>query len=168
MESVLEYVTEGNRAQMRDPAFVAELKHWIRFNESQAVSTGDGLFTRSSGNPTSPSWLGARLFNLFFSEKSENDKYAKQMRSSAGVAVLAGERSEAANWFGVGRAYQRLALVMTTLGVRNAFVNQVIEVPAVRRQFVQWLSVPAQHPDLGVGLGHRALLPDSLRRPVTR
>jgi hypothetical protein len=60
MESVLEYVTEGNRAQMRDPAFVAELKHWIRFNESQAVSTGDGLFTRSSGNPTSPTWLGAR------------------------------------------------------------------------------------------------------------
>jgi hypothetical protein len=88
------------------------------------------------------------------------------MRSSAGVAVLAGERSEAANWFGVGRAYQRLALVMTTLGVRNAFVNQVIELPAVRRQFVQWLSVPAQHPDLVVRLGHRALLPDSLRRPV--
>jgi len=59
MESVLEYVTEGNRAQMRDPAFVAELKHWIRFNESQAVSTGDGLFTGSSGNPTSPSWRPA-------------------------------------------------------------------------------------------------------------
>jgi hypothetical protein len=88
MESVLKYVTDGNRAQMRDPAFVAELKHWIRFNESQTVSTGDGLFTRSSGNPTSPSWLGARLFNLFFSEKSENDKYAKQTRSSARVSTI--------------------------------------------------------------------------------
>jgi hypothetical protein len=92
-ETVLEYVTAGNSAQMRDRAFVAELKHWIRFYDAQAIESGDGLFTRSSGNPASPTWLGSRMFSLFFSEKSENDKYAKQIRSSAGVAIITGVRA---------------------------------------------------------------------------
>lgn len=167
-EAVLEYVTAGNSSQMRDPAFVAELKRWIRFNEAEAVASGDGLSTRSSGNPTSPSWLGSGMFSLFFSEKSENDKYAKQIRSSAGIAVMIGERADPISWFGVGRAYERLALTMTTLGVRNSFVNQPIEVPAVRTQFAQWLGVPTRRPDLVLRFGNGPLLPYSLRRPVSQ
>jgi len=167
-EAVLEYVTEGNSAQMRDPAFVAELKHWIRFNDAQAVESGDGLFTRSSGNPTSPSWLGSHLFSLYFSVKSENEKYAKQIRSSAGVAILIGERADPASWFEVGRAYERLALTMTTLGVRNSFVNQPVEVPAVRAQFSQWLGAPTRRPDLVLRFGKGSLLPYSLRRSVSQ
>ena len=55
MGNVLEFVVQGNTAQMRDPAFVRELKDWLRFNDGQAVRTGDGLFSGSSGNPTAPS-----------------------------------------------------------------------------------------------------------------
>jgi hypothetical protein len=168
METVLEYVTAGNSAQMRDPAFVAELKHWIRFDDAEAAESGDGLFTRASGNPTSPSWLGSRMFSLFFTEKSENDKYAKQIRSSAGVAILVGERADPASWFGVGRAYERLALTMTTLGIRNSFLNQPVEVPAVRTQFAQWLGAPRRRPDLVLRFGTGPLLPYSLRRPVSK
>jgi hypothetical protein len=167
-EAVLEYVTAGNSAQMRDPAFLAELKHWIRFNDAQAIESGDGLFTRSSGNPTSPSWLGAKLFGLFFSEKSENDKYARQIRSSSGVAILTGVRADPASWFEVGRAYERLALTMTALGVRNSFVNQPVEVPAVRAQFSRWLGAPTRRPDLVLRFGRGPLLPYSLRRPVSQ
>ncbi len=168
MEAVLEYVTAGNSAQMHDQAFVAELKHWIRFNDAQAIESGDGLFTRSSGNPTSPSWLGRNLFGLFFSEKSENDKYSRQIRSSSGVAILTGERADPAGWFEVGRAYERLALTMTTLGVRNSFVNQPVEVPAVRTQFSQWLGAPTRRPDLVLRFGRGPLLPYSLRRSVSQ
>lgn len=167
-ETVLEYVTAGNSAQMRDPEFVAELKRWIRFNETQAVESGDGLFTRSSGNPTSPSWLGNRMFSLFFSEKSENDKYARQVRSSAGVAIMIGERADPTSWFEVGRAYERLALTMTTLGVRSSFVNQPVEVPSVRTQFSQWLGIPTRRPDLVLRFGNGPLLPYSLRRSVNQ
>jgi hypothetical protein len=38
MEKVLEYVVAGNGAQMRDPAFMKELKAWIRFSKDQAVA----------------------------------------------------------------------------------------------------------------------------------
>jgi hypothetical protein len=139
VEGVLDYVTQGNRAQIRNAAFVKELKSWVRFNEADALATGDGLFSRLTGNPTLPRWLGNFVFNMVLSEKSENDKYAKQLRSSAGVAVFVGERADPANWFEVGRAYERFALVATALDVRTAFVNQPVEVPAVRTQFAQWL-----------------------------
>jgi hypothetical protein len=166
LEGVIEYVTQANSAQMHDPAFVAELKGWIRFNDAQAVSTGDGLFTRSTGNPTLPSWLGGPLFSVFFREKSENDRYAKQVRSSAGIAIFVGARSEPADWFEVGRAYERFALAATALDVRTAFVNQPIEVPAVRSSFAEWLGLGSQRPDLVVRFGRGRLLPYSLRRPV--
>src|ERR1700681_759462 len=44
---VLDYVVEGNIAQMRDKAFMDELKHWMRFNEADAVATRNGLFARA-------------------------------------------------------------------------------------------------------------------------
>jgi hypothetical protein len=167
IEGVIEYVTKGNSAQIRNAAFVKELKSWVRFNEADAIATGDGLFSRLTGNPTLPQWLGNALFSMVLSEKSENDKYARQLRSSAGVAVFVGERADPANWFEVGRAYERFALAATALGVRTAFVNQPVEVRAVRTQFAQWLGLGSQRPDLVVRFGRGPQMPYSLRRPVS-
>ena len=94
MEKVLEYAVQANTAQMNDPAFVEELKAWIRFSDDEAVRTGDGLFARSSGNPSVPRWLGSLLFDLFFTSKSENDKYATHIRSSAGIAIFISEAND--------------------------------------------------------------------------
>jgi nitroreductase len=166
IESVLDYVTQGSSAQIRDSAFVSELKRWIRFNEADALATGDGLFSRLTGNPTLPRWLGSVLFSRLLSEKSENDKCARQLRSSAGVAVFVGERADPASWFEVGRAYEHFALAATVLGVRTAFVNQPVEVPMVRTQFGQWLGLGSQRPDLVVRFGRGPQMPYSLRRPL--
>jgi len=103
MEKVLEYVVQGNTAQINDHAFVAELKQWIRFSGDEAVRTGDGLYAASSGNPPLPTWLGSLLFGLFFTPKSENDKYAKHVRSSAGIAIFVSDTPGPAQWVEVGR-----------------------------------------------------------------
>ena len=47
MERVLDLVVQGNTAQMAVPAFVKELKAWIRFDDADAVRTGDGLYSVS-------------------------------------------------------------------------------------------------------------------------
>jgi hypothetical protein len=91
MAQIEEFVVAGNTAQMADPAFVAELKAWIRFSERDAVAHRDGLFSASSGNPTLPSWFGSVVFGLVFTTQSENEKYVKHLRGSAGVAVFAAE-----------------------------------------------------------------------------
>jgi hypothetical protein len=164
LESILAYVVEGNTAQMNDPAFLEELKSWIRFGSGEAVKTGDGLYSAASGNQSVPRWLGSRLFGMFFTPKSENDKYAKHVRSSAGVAVFISEASDQAHWVEAGRCYERFALQATALGIRNAMLNQPVEVSALRPQFATAFSMGSGRPDLVVRFGRGPLMPKSLRR----
>lgn len=165
-ETALEYVVQGNTAQMNDPAFVDELKAWIRFSSSDAVRTGDGLYAASSGNPALPAWLGRLMFGLFFTIGSENDKYARQLRSAAGIAVFAGDAADPAHWVDVGRCYQRFALQAAALGVCNAMLNQPVEVAALRAPFASALGLGPRRPDLLLRFGRGPKLPPSLRRPV--
>ncbi len=167
MESVLEYVVAANTVQMNDAAFVAELKAWIRFGSDEALRTGDGLFAGTTGNPTMPRWLGSRAMSLFFTPKSENERYARQVRNSAGVALFVSDRNDKAHWVETGRCYERFALQATALGIRNAFVNQPVEIGAMRPQFAQWLGISSQQrPDLVVRFGRGPAMPLSVRRPV--
>jgi hypothetical protein len=166
IEKVLEYVVQGNTTQMNNRAFVEELKKWIRFSGDEAVRTGDGLYAAASGNPSLPPWLGNRLFDLFFTPKNENDKYSKHVRSSAGIAIFVADDASPAHWIEVGRSYERFALQSAALGIRNAFLNQPLEVPALRPQFAAFLGIGNCRPDLVVRFGRGPKLPSSLRRPV--
>jgi hypothetical protein len=166
MEKVLEYVVAGNTAQMNNPAFVEELKAWIRFSADEAARTGDGLFSGATGNPAMPRWLGTRIMGMFFTAKSENERYAKQIRNSAGIAVFVSGASDRAHWVEAGRCYERFALQATALGVRNAFLNQPVEVGSIRPQFASALGLGSQRPDLVVRFGRGPTMPLSMRRPV--
>lgn len=166
IDKVLDFVVQGNTAQLNDKAFVKELKSWIRFSATDAVERGDGLFGKSSGSPTLPPWLGNLLFDFVLTAKSENEKYTRQLRSSAGVAVFVAAREDKAHWVDVGRAYERFALQATAIGVRNAHVNMPIELAALRPQFASALGVSKQRPDLVIRFGRGPAMPPSLRRPV--
>lgn len=166
LERILEYVVAGNSAQMNDEAFITELKEWLRFSESTVVRHRDGLFSASSGHPTLPNWLGQVAFNFAFTEDSENDKYGRHLRSSAGVIAFVSERDDRESWVEVGRCYQRFALQATAFGLRHAHINQAVEVPEVRAQFSDYLGIGDRRPDLLVRFGYGPELPKSLRRPV--
>ena len=166
VERVLDYVVQANTAQMADLAFVKELKSWIRFNGAEAVHKRDGLYSATTGNPNIPTWLGELAFGLLFKPKGANDKYARQTRSSAGIAVFVGQSADKAHWIEVGRCYERFALQATALGIRNALVNQPVEVQAVRPQFATAFGLTDQRPDLVVRFGRGPAMPSSLRRPV--
>jgi hypothetical protein len=166
MERVLACVVQGNTAQMNDPAFVQELKAWIRFSADEAVRTGDGLFAGATGNPAVPRWLGSRMMSLFFTTKSENDRYARQVRNSAGIAVFVSDHSDRAHWVEAGRCYERFALQATALGIRNAFLNQPVEAEARRMEFASAFGFGHRRPDLVVRFGRGPAMPLSMRRPV--
>jgi hypothetical protein len=166
-DAILDFAIQGNSAQMDDPAFVRELVAWLRFSPARAVETGDGLFGACSGNPVLPEWIGPTLFGLVFRKESENDKYRDQIRSSAGIAVFVGVRADPEHWIRVGRSFQRFALQATALGIRNAHVNQPIEVPSIRPEFARWLGMPDARPDLVIRFGRAPAMPMSLRRPVS-
>ena len=146
--------------------FVTELKTWIRFNPDSALAARDGLYTAASGNPTLPSWLGPTAFDLFFRKSDEQDKLAEQVRSSAGIAVFVANSDNPQGWIGAGRAYQRFALRATVEGLKNAFVNQAVEVTEVRGALQSLLGLGDRRPSLVVRFGWGPPMPRSLRRRV--
>ena len=164
---ITELVVAGNSAQMADPAFVAELLHWLRFNPHDAIAQGDGLFSALGGNPILPGWLGQRLFPLGFKAATENRKYREQLATSAGVAVFFADQAGPEHWIQVGRAAQRFALQATALGLKLSFVNQPVEVPQFRSDLAALAGVPGRRPDLVVRFGYGPTLPYSIRRPIT-
>jgi len=166
IERVLGLIVEGNSAQMADAAFMRELKSWLRFSPRQAMQSGDGLFSAASGSPALPAWLGSTMFDLMFKASTENDKYARQMRSSAGVAVFAGREGDRDHWVRVGRACQRFALQATALGIQHAFVNQPVEVARLRPDLAGLIGLPGRRPDIVMRFGYGPVLPFSARRPV--
>ena len=121
---------------------------------------------RSSGNPSVPRWLGSLLFKLLFRTQHENDKYATHIRSSAGIAIFISEANDKAHWLEAGRCYERFALQAAALRIRNAFINQPVEVSALRSHFANALGIGGHRPDLVVRFGRGPEMPRSLRRPV--
>lgn len=167
MAQVQEYVRQGNLAQYGDRAFLDELIGWLRFNQRAALATRDGLFTRCSGNPEVPAWLG-RIFVSGGKPEQQADADAAKLSSSAGALVIASTREGKSAWVRAGQVYERLALQMTSLGIKSAFVNQPIEVAALRGQFGSALGLAAAQPQLLLRFGYAPDMPRSLRRPVAQ
>ena len=163
---IRDLVIAGNDAQMTDPAFINELKRWLRFNPRSAMASGDGLFSATSGNPLLPDAVGRRAFDCFVTANAEASKYRSQLDRSAGIAVFIGEREDNAHWVTVGRACQRFALTATSLGLRCAFVNQPIEVARLRQDLATLVGASGRRPDLVMRFGYGPELAFSPRRPV--
>jgi hypothetical protein len=166
IDRVRDLVVAGNSVQLADAAFMRELKAWLRFSPREAIVSGDGLFSAASGSPALPAWLGPRMFDLVFTAAAENDRYARQITSSAGTAVFVAQRADREHWTLVGRACQRFALQATVLGLKHAFINQPVEVADLRPELASLVGLPGRRPDLVMRFGHGVGLPFSARRPV--
>lgn len=163
---VRDLIVAGNDAQLADAAFVAELKRWLRFNPRSAMASGDGLFSATSGNPVLPDFLGRIAFDTVFAAGADSDKYARQIDSSAGIAIFLAEREDEAHWIAVGRACQRFALAATASGLKHALVNQPVEVARLRPELAALIGEGGMRPDIVMRFGYGPTLPFSLRRPV--
>jgi hypothetical protein len=129
------------------------------------MASGDGLFSAASGNPSLPGWLGPPAFDRLVTAKSEADKYARQIDSSAALAVFVGDAADPPHWIRTGQACQRFALAATGLGLKLAFVNQPVKVARLRSELAALVGTD-KRPDLVLRLGYGPTLPYSPRRPV--
>jgi hypothetical protein len=129
------------------------------------MASGDGLFSATTGNPSLPTPLGRFAFDRLFTAASENDKYARQIDSSAGIAIFIGDEADRTHWIRVGQACQRFALTATDLGLKLAFINQPVEVAQLRPE-VGALIGTTKRPDLVLRFGYGPTLPYAPRRPV--
>jgi hypothetical protein len=165
LETVVAYVDRGNLSQYADKAFVDELIHWLRFNQKEALAALDGLYSPCSGNPQVPRWLGKMVVGGT-KPRQQADADAKKLRSSAGAVIIASESDDKTAWVRTGQVYERLALQMTALDIKSAFLNQPIEVAAIRGQFQNAIGLGNALPQLLIRFGYAKSMPQSLRRPV--
>jgi nitroreductase len=166
IEQIAEFVAAGNTAQFADARWRDELLAWVRFSEADARRCGDGLYGPVMGNPSVPRWLGSAFMRLGFSAAKQNRKDIAHIRSSSAIAVVVAERNTPCGWMEAGRCYERMALQATALDIRSAFINQPVEVAALRTEFAAFLGIGDRRPDLVVRLGHGPRMPRSFRRPV--
>lgn len=162
---VAEYVREGTVTQYGDKAFVDELMHWLRFTQKEALAGLDGLYTRCSGNPEVPRWLG-QLFVGGATPEQQAEADTQKLRSAPQVVVIGSTAEDKAAWVRTGQVYERLALTMTTLGIQSAFLNQPIEAASLRSAFQSAVNLGEAAPQLLLRFGYANAMPTSLRRPV--
>lgn len=165
METILEYVNQGNLNQYADEAFVDELIYWLRFNKKESLASLDGLYSLCSGNPEVPRWLG-EMFVAGTKPKQQADADARKFRSSPTAVVIASESDDKPAWVRTGQVYERMALTMTSLNIKSAFLNQPIEMAILRSQFQSAMGLGESLPQLLVRFGYADPMPHSLRRPV--
>jgi hypothetical protein len=164
IERMLPLIKEGNTVQFKDKMFLAELKNWIRFSKSDAEKSRDGLKSASFGSPTVPAWLGRFFFDLFLTAGSQNDTDEENLRSSAGLLMVTTKSDDKTDWINAGRVYERFALLAASMNIKNAFLNQPVEVPELRSKLMYEFGTAGKHPQLLLRFGYSNEMPQSLRR----
>ena len=166
MEPMLDYVKAGNDRQLTDDRFKRELTDWIRFSDGEAIEKLDGLASRASGNPSVPRWAVNLFIGSVLNPKAQSKKDAGFVRSSSGLMLFVSVKNDKAAWIETGRASERYALLATAMNIKNAYLNQPCEVPALRAQVQTYLNLNGAFPQVLFRFGHGPAMPQSLRRPV--
>ena len=106
--AVIDCVAAGNARQYSDQRFDNELLQWLRFNKPEALRSLDGLYTRCSGRPEVPRWIGKHFVNRS-SAAQQSDIDLRMLRSSSGLFVVTSVSDDIEAWIETGRAYERNA-----------------------------------------------------------
>jgi hypothetical protein len=189
LEAFRAAVAAAVEALSRDPSYVDELRSAVRFSYREALATRDGLFLKAYGNWGVPDPLARLLFEMSLTPQALSSALLpvpvaqilsgralgaailgrtldRQIRSSAGIAAFACERSDAEHWIEAGRRCQRFTLQATALGIRTAYLSKPASVPAVRSELAAQLGIGGRRLDAVIRFGYGPALPPSLRRPV--
>lgn len=165
IESVCEFVKEGNRIQFNNKRFVDELVSWIRFNQSDAERLRDGLRSAVMGAPSIPQWMG-KIIMKFVSPENEAKKCEQSIKSSSGLMLFIATNDDKLSWINLGRSFERVVLSATLLNIKHAHLNMPCEEICVRKKLQKHLGLNNEQPLLLLRIGYADPMPKSFRRPV--
>ncbi|MCK6605776.1 MAG: twin-arginine translocation signal domain-containing protein [Ignavibacteriaceae bacterium] len=165
-DEIVSATAKAARIQYENPAFMDELKFWIRFNRAEAEEKQDGLFSASSGNPQSPRWIGKLFMNLFFSCDDQIKNECEMLRSSSALFLITTPDDSLNSLIDAGRLYMRFSVISTSLNIKSAFHNQPVEEGSTRFDLSEIFDAGSRFPQLLLRAGYSERMPDSPFRRV--
>ena len=96
--ALTEAVATGNRAQMHDPAFKAELLSWICFNRHHSNTTRDGLGNAVMGVPNLPAWHSRPIIKTMLNERRQTRSDRQKIATSSHLLLIASAGDDIGAW----------------------------------------------------------------------
>jgi hypothetical protein len=156
-------IAQADRHQFDDPRFRRELASWIHPSRSN-----DGMPASSQGIDALTDFATAIAAMVIRTFDLGNGVAAAQEQLARGSPLLVSLSTPMDNneaWLATGLALQRLLLVATKAGYSTSYLNQPIEVSALRTRLATELRTPG-YPQLLLRVGRGSSVPHSPRRPM--
>jgi hypothetical protein len=159
-EKIARLVMEADHVQMDDPAFRQELAKWVH---PLASKTQDGMSIASFGQSDRLSAAAAGVIRLFDIGAGIAARDRQIARGSPVLAILSTATDTPPDWLRCGMALANILLEATAAGLQSAFLNQPIEVRALRAKLRSAARVEGV-PQILLRLGHGPKVPLAPRR----
>ncbi len=160
---IAELVGEGDRAQFADPAFRRELGAWVH---SRRAASRDGMSGANFGMPDVLSAIGGLVIRTFDMGQGIAAKDADIAAHSPVLAAIITPGDTPRDWLDAGMAHALLLLDAAAAGLTAAYLNQPVEVDALRGRLAQAAAVAPDYPQLLLRIGKGPPVPPAVRRPV--
>jgi hypothetical protein len=160
--AVAHLVADADTVQLSDPQFRRELASWMRPNHP---ATADGMPGYALGYTDLQSVVGPLVVRTFDVGASQAAKDEDLVKGSPLLAVLATPGDDPASWLAAGQAMQHVLLTAAAGDLQASFLNQPIEVPALRAKLASELGLTG-YPQLLMRFGYGPSGSATPRRPV--
>ncbi len=154
-------IAEGDRIQGADEDFRRELAAWLHPNRSRRR---DGIPGYAQGVGDLRSYIGPFVVRTFDWGGGRAAKDRQLAEGSPVLLVLSTEDDDAPAHLAAGQALARVLLTATTYGLSASFLNQPLEVAALRPEVARLIGT--SHPQLILRLGYGPEVPTTPRRPA--
>lgn len=165
VEGIANLVAEGDRLQFDDPSFRRELASWIH---ASRLGSGDGMSGSGFNMPdvfTPAAGFMIRTFDIGSGVAAADEK--KILGGSPALALLVNPSDTAEDWLNTGRALAKMLLTLTSAGYSASYLNQPIEVAALRLKLAKIAGVSG-FPQILLRVGRSAENPGpSMRRKLS-
>lgn len=160
--AVADLVSEGDRLQLADRDFRAELARWLHPNRSHSR---DGIPGHAVGMGDLASLMGPLVVRTFDTGKGQAAKDRQLAEGAPVLAVLGTDEDTRPAWLQAGQALARVLLRARSAQLWGAFLNQPIEVPKLRPRLAAL--VGGGWPQLLLRMGYGNETAPTPRRPVS-
>jgi hypothetical protein len=133
-----ELVEAADRELMADEKWRSELAEWVRPNASEHC---DGIAGDAFGIPGPLSAFAPWLVRTVDMGESRGKHDRQLAEDAAGLVVITGD-DDRASLLQAGETLEQLLLLLTSLGVQYAFLNQPVEIATHRRELWTLMRTP--------------------------